>query len=290
MPGGLVSPRGTSRPLADLGERSAFIAGQKVGRGRRRAARRGGRRLLRVLRWAGVIGLGLGGLAAAGVGTLWLLTSPRFAVRAVEVRGASRVPAEQIVDAAAIPPGTNLWRIDPAVVAARVAALPEIRRAEIVRALPNRVTVVVEERQPFTLVHGERLYWLDEEGRVLGDARAAVAPDVPVVSGLTEEELATMRTAPSPRAQSAIVLIRALLRSGSALTQAISEIDVSRRDGPVLYTVDGIEVRLGTEDWDERLARLEGVLAQVAQQPADAVRAIDLRFRDQVVLTKGGQG
>ena len=47
----------------------------------------------------------------------------------------------------------------------------------------------------------------------------------------------------------------------------------------MLYTVDGVEVRLGTEDWDERLARLEGVLAQVATQdvrrrPRFATRSI----------------
>jgi len=60
---------------------------------------------------------------------------------------------------------------------------------------------------------------------------------------------------------------------------------MSRREGPVLYTVDGVEVRLGSEDWDERLARLEGVLPQIATQD---VRAVDLRFRDQVVFQRGG--
>jgi cell division septal protein FtsQ len=80
-----------------------------------------------------------------------------------------------------------------------------------------------------------------------------------------------------------------LLRSGSALAQEVSEIDMSRADGPVLYTVDGVEVRLGTEEWEERLARLERVLRQVGRD-GEPVRAIDLRFRDQVVLTKGGQG
>ncbi len=66
---------------------------------------------------------------------------------------------------------------------------------------------------------------------------------------------------------------------------------MSRREGPVLYTVDGIEVRLGTEQWDERLARLEGVLAQLATQSGGvgAVTAVDLRFRDQVVLQNGGR-
>ncbi|MBI5628157.1 MAG: cell division protein FtsQ [Candidatus Rokubacteria bacterium] len=51
----------------------------------------------------------------------------------------------------------------------------------------------------------------------------------------------------------------------------------------MLYTVDGIEVRIGTEEWEARIGRLLGVLAQVAAS-GQAVSAIDLRFRDQVVL------
>ncbi len=202
----------------------------------------------------------------------------------VEVHGASRVPVPRILAAAAIVPGTNLWTLDVGAVAARVSALPEIRRADVVRELPNRVTIVVEERRPFTLVHAARLHWMDEEGRVLGEERRAVVPGVPVISGLTEEELVSMRTSPGPKARAAVALIRALLRSGNALAAEISEIDMSRPEGPVLYTVDGVEVRLGAEDWDERLARLEGVLAQVATQD---VSGVDLRFKDQVVLRRG---
>jgi cell division septal protein FtsQ len=281
---GLVSPRSGSRALADHGERSAFIADQRIGRAKRQAAsaRRGLRRAALLIAALLVV---VGHVAIVH----WALTAPRFAVGAVDIRGAWRVPVERIVEAAAVPAGTNFWRLDPERIAARVEALPEIRRADVIRELPNRVTILVEERRPFTLVHGERLHWLDEEGRALGVEPAAVAPSVPVISGLTEEELATMRSTPSPRARAAVTLIRALLRSGSRLASEISEIDMSRRDGPVLYTVDGIEVRLGAEEWEERLARLEGVLAQVAAGDG-TIRAIDLRFRDQVVLRRGGQG
>jgi cell division septal protein FtsQ len=233
---------------------------------------------------------GVGCLLATPVAlTAWALTTERFAVRAVEVRGASRVPLERIAEAAAVPLGVNLWRLDTAAVIARVEALPEVRRAEVVRELPNRVSILVEERRPFTLVHSGRLHWVDEDGRMIGHEREAVVPPVPVISGLSEDEVATMRTAPAPRARAAISLLRTLLRAGGALAAEISEIDMSRRDGPVLYTVGGIEVRIGSEDWDERLARLAGVLANVSAQ-GDLVRAIDLRFRDQVVLTKGGRG
>ncbi len=282
---GLVSPRGAAPAPAELGRRSALIAGQRVGRGRRRGVTRP-RRLIRVV---GLVAGALLVLTVQAGGVAWLLTTPRFAIRAVEVRGASRVTVQQILDAAGVPAGTNLWRLDSSAVIARVEALPEIRRAELVRDLPDRVTILVEERRPFTLVHGNRLHWLDEEGRLLGEESRAVTSPAPVITGLNEEEIAQMRTAPTAKARAAIALIRALLRSGSPLAAEISEIDMSRREGPVLYTVDGIEVRLGAEEWEERLARLEGVLAQVARQGLP-VNAIDLRFRDQVVLTNGGRG
>lgn len=280
MSRGLISPRARPTALGDFGDPAMAVAGQRVRAGRRRRTRA-------PVRWAWVVAgvaLVLATVAAVGAAGYWALTTPRFAVVAVEVRGASRLPPQRILEVSGIVRGTNLWRIDPANVRARLEALPEVRRADVVRELPNRVSIMVEERRPFTLVHAARLHWLDEDGRLLGEEHRAVAPEVPVISGLSEEELATMRTAPGPRARAAITLIRALLRTGSSLAAEIAEIDMSRTEGPVLYTVDGLEVRLGNEEWEERLARLEGVLAQVATQD---VQTVDLRFRDQVVLRRG---
>jgi cell division protein FtsQ len=278
---GLISPRARAQAPAEWAERSALVARQRVG-ARRRRPRRGPslRRAGRVLLVALVLA------AAAGGAVHWATTSPRFAVSRIDVRGASRVSVGRILSAADIPPGANLWTIDTRAVVGRIEAMSEIRRADLVREAPNRLTIVVEERRPFTLVHAGRLHWMDEDGRVLGEETRAVATEVPVISGLSEDELVSMRTAPGPKARAAIALIRALLRSGSTLTAEISEIDMSRAEGPVLYTVDGVEVRLGAEEWDERLARLEGVLAQVATED---VNGVDLRFKDQVVLKRGAR-
>jgi len=276
----LLSPRAIHRAYEDIGERPALIASQRV---RRAAARRARRRIAATL-------TGLAAAAALAAGALavhFVLTAARFAVTAVDVRGASRVAPRAIAEAAAIAPGTNLLRLRTDEVERRVEALPAVRHAEVIRSWPNRVTIVVEERRPFTLVHAGRLHWVDEEGVPVGVEREAVAPRAPVISGLTPDELAVMRERPSPRALEAIALIRMLLRSGSSLVDQISEIDVSRPDDPVLYTVDGVEVRLGADNWDGRLARLEGVLGQLAAAP-EPVTSIDLRFRDQVVLNGGG--
>lgn len=248
------------------------------------ARRRRARLLARLARAGGAVLLALLAIAAVAAAHAWVTTSPRFAVAAIDVHGASRLSVDRILTVAGIALGANLWSVDTSQVRGRLEGMPEIRRADVVRALPNRLTILVEERRPFTLVHAGRLHWLDEDGHVLGEETRAVSPEVPIISGLTEEELETMRTAPTVKARAAITLIRALLRSGGALAAEISEIDMGRVEGPVLYTVDGVEVRLGTDDWDERLARLEGVLGQVATQD---VRYVDLRFRDQVILRKG---
>ena len=279
----LHSPRAGARTLADHGERSAFVGGQRVGRARRRPPR-----------WRATLSrIGLGLLVAVlatgltGVAARALVSSPAFAVTSVEVRGASRIAPDRILAAAGLHSGDNLFRVDPDEVVARIEAMPEIRRAELIRELPGRVIIVVEERRPFTLVHAGRLHWIDEEGVAFGAERRAVPPDSPVVTGLTPEEVAAMRLAPSPKARIAIELIRAMRGAHPALLGEISEIDVSRSEGPVLYTMDGIEVRLGSEDWADRLARLEGVLAEVAGRDS-RVSSVDLRFRDQVVLRHGG--
>ncbi len=285
MSSALLSPRRQEPTVADLGRRSTLVAGQRVGRLRRRPRHLAGLVASRPAAWLWM-GAVLAMLAGLTVAWRWAETSPRFAVAGVEVRGASRVPAARILAAAGIREGTRLWRVSAAEVVARVEALPEIRRADVIRELPNHVVIAVEERRPFTLVHAGRLHWLDEDGHVLGEEREAVTPPVPVISGLTEDELAARRATPGPKTRAAISLIRALVRSGSALAAEISEIDMSRAEGPVLYTVDGVEVRLGQENWEERLARLEGVLAQIAN---DEVSTVDLRFRDQVVLRRGAR-
>jgi len=279
----VLSPRRAPSEFADWANPSPLITEQRVGRQRLR--RRLARRAVRVVRRLALAGAALG---AGALAVQWLCTAPRFAVAEIEVTGQSRLSREEIVAASGIRPGVNLFRLDARAAVTRVEALAPVRRAELIRRFPNRVTFVVEERRPFTLVHAGHLHWIDEQGVAVSREPRAVPVALPVISGLSAEELATARQAPSARVASGVSLIRLLLRSGSQLTTQISEIDVSRPEGPVLYTVEGVEVRLGAEEWEARLPRLQGVLAQLASS-GQPVTSIDLRFRDQVVLKTPGK-
>jgi cell division septal protein FtsQ len=276
---GILSPRHAPGELGDMAERSPLITGQRV---RHRLRRRLGRALAAALRLGGIILLLAGAAAAVAAAVQWLLTSPRFAVAVVEVQGTSRLSPAEVREAAAISPGENLFRLNSEEVVARLRQLGPVKRAEVIRSFPNRVTLVVEERVPFTLAQAGRLYWLDEDGVSLGPEPRAVTPRLPVITGIRPEETRSGGAA-AEDARAAVSLIRSMLRTGSPLTREISEIHMSGADGPVLYTVDGVEVRLGTTDWEDRLGRLEGVLAQI-RSLGEPMEYVDLRFRGQVVF------
>ena len=276
---GILSPRHAPGELGDMAERSPLITGQRV---RHRLRRRLGRALAAALRLGGIILLLAGAAAVVAAAVQWLLTSPRFAVAVVEVQGTSRLSPAEVREAAAISPGENLFRLNAEEVVARLRQLGPVKRAEVIRSFPNRVTLVVEERVPFTLAQAGRLYWLDEDGVSLGPEPRAVTPRLPVITGIRPEETRSGGAA-AEDARAAVSLIRSMLRTGSPLTREISEIHMSGADGPVLYTVDGVEVRLGTADWEDRLGRLEGVLAQI-RSLGEPMEYVDLRFRGQVVF------
>src|SRR5258706_15619466 len=99
MPSGLSSQRSRASVLADMGERSAFVTGQRVARSKRpRPPRRA-----RVRRLLGVV-LAIVVITAAGGGALHLLlATQRFAVGRVDGRGVSVAPSDQALAAAGVP-------------------------------------------------------------------------------------------------------------------------------------------------------------------------------------------
>ena len=200
----------------------------------------------------------------------------------MEVAGARRLDEGVVRAAAGIEPGTNLFAIDVAATEARVASLPGVRRAHVARHLPGRVTVLVEEREPHALVNGRPTAPPDRRRGVPRhlDARPG-ATGLPILTGVDAPLPARPRL---PRACGPVWRCSMSCSAPpDAWPRASPRWTWGRPNGPVLYLVDGIEVRLGIDAWGDRLARLDGVLAEL--DAGRAMASIDLRFRDQVVLT-----
>ncbi len=108
-------------------------------------ARRGARAA--IIRWAIalVVLAAIGGAAYAGVRES---QDSRFALGNIDVYGCSRSTQADVLAAAALPAGINIWLVDTTSAQERIESLPWMNSAKIARAWPNRLTITVVERQP----------------------------------------------------------------------------------------------------------------------------------------------
>lgn len=100
-----------------------------------------------------------------GVLSYFLFTSPTFRVGEAEVVGAQRLSPAEINAALAIS-GQPIFLLRPADLEMRLRlSYPELLSAKVKVGLPNRVSVIVEERQPVILwQQGEGYTWIDVNG------------------------------------------------------------------------------------------------------------------------------
>jgi len=191
-----LSPRAAAGAFEDLASRGRLIGRQRVDRSRLR--RRVARRARVIAGRAGLVALVVVALGVSGLLAGWLLKSPRFAVSSVEVSGQSRLTREAIETAAAIAPGSNIFTLDTREVVARLEALPLVRHAAVIRSLPNRVAIAVEERRPFTLVHAGRCTGSTSRGSTSGPRRGPSPSARPSSAASARTIWSPMRPAVAP--------------------------------------------------------------------------------------------
>lgn len=165
----------TPSPPPDLAPRQRAQSpspSEDLGRRRQRATRR--TRLVR----AGVVVavLGVLGLATWLVGYSDVLTADE-----VRVTGVDGPLAETVTEAAAVPLGRPLARVDTSEVATKVEAVPDVASATVTRDWPGTVAISVTERVPVASLEGDDGWYLVDVEGVLFAPRSDPDPDRPVL-------------------------------------------------------------------------------------------------------------
>ncbi|RBY79216.1 cell division protein FtsQ [Blastococcus sp. TF02-09] len=226
------------------------------------------RRRRAVLLAAGVVVVALLGWA------LW--SGPLLAVRTVQVDGATTLPAELVREAAGIPDGRSLLRVDVDAAREAVAVLPQVESVTVTRGWPSRVVITLVERTPLAVV-GEsgRRSLVDERGvlfdTVTGEAPAGVVP------------LAVRDPGPDDAAtRAALTAIAAL---PGAVREQVAQVSAEDADAIVLTLGDGTVVRWGGADESATKAEiLAALLDQLDAETLDPADELDLTVPSAVVL------
>jgi cell division protein FtsQ len=103
-----------------------------------------------------------------------------FAVRMIEVQGAPPAVAAEVRAALAPALGTSLVAFDRAAAERRLTTLPEVASAQLDRAFPHILRVVVQLETPVAVLRRGPLAWLaSARGRVLEQLTARPYPPLP---------------------------------------------------------------------------------------------------------------
>jgi cell division protein FtsQ len=94
----------------------------------------------------------------------FLQTSPRFAIREVEVTSEGKLDKDAIVRLAGIPAGKNIFSVDLDAVRKRVEKDPWVYSATVVRVLPNKIQIQYRSQVPVAILGAGSMYYLNREG------------------------------------------------------------------------------------------------------------------------------
>lgn len=208
------------------------------------------------------IALGVLGVVALGA-LVWLVWfSSVLAVRDVEVAGRTTLKQSQVLDAAQVPVGRPLARVDVEGIEQRVSALDRVDTVDVGRSWPHTLSIEIVERKA--------VIWARVDGQVRGIDRNGIAfrsygspPD-----GLLEATIDV--TEPRARLQTSEAVASVVVQIGRrdpALRKEIQSVSASSKDSIELtLTKDRTVVWGSSADGRRKLQVLTPLLQLEASQ------------------------
>lgn len=223
-----------------------------------------------------LLALGWGGWKLVEVGgRQFFSANPQFILRQVDVQNTgSLLSRDEILFHAGVGKGKNLFEIDLKTLRSNLALLPEIKKVEVTRQLPDRLIIRVEERIPVARVTAQKgleweTYAIDQDGFIMSPNKTPVDganEEMPLITGAKVSDLRVGSPVNSPEVFLALELIKRCEVSTLNAFLNIENIDVSRSHMLVVSTSDGMRVKVGLEFMDQNLRRLEYILNDARQR------------------------
>ena len=167
--------------------------------------------------------------------------------------GNSIYTAEEVVEASGIGTGDNLFFINRFAAASRIfSKLPYVDKAKVTRALPNRVTITIQESSAMAYVQADDGYWVvDQNCKLLKSVTESELTGLARVDGITPVEpkvgeVLNAGEADAPKVTYLAAILGQLLTRDMA--SKVTVIDLSDASNPG-FTYDGrFTVRLGANE------------------------------------------
>ncbi len=235
------------------------------------------------VRW-GRVGL-LAALAASCAALVWVyFFAGVFSVSVVEVRGNRRLDASYLEELSGIGPWDNLITFDRGEALGRLKREPWIKSVALRRHFPDRVEILVEEREALAQVGGEEGYFLVDDGGYLIECSPQPWAGYPL---LELDRAPGLEVSGSVDGDDFRLLAEALCCMGPDMRARISSLALDERRGITLFTVGGIAIYMGSGEGLEEKERVAFAIMddEGVRRKYPKIRYIDVSSPDDPVIS-----
>ena len=204
----------------------------------------------------------------------------------LEINGGENVTRRQIMEVMGGDIGKNIFFVDLEEQKHKLEEIPWVESANVMRLLPNKLRVTIQERTPVAFVQlGPKIALIDAHGMVMELPANAAAKhySFPVIVGMGDNEPLSTR---APRMKTFMELTKELDADGSHSSQDLSEVDLSDPDDVKVTVSDPqgeVLVHLGSSNFADRFKIYKGHVQEWRQQFV-RLDSVDLRYDRQVIV------
>src|SRR5262252_6616609 len=221
--------------------------------------------------WKGVLLValcGAGYIGAREAARRLFFQNPDYQVKIIELETDGTLQREQLLKAAGLHEGANIFSVNLARVRDRIQQLPQADEVEVVRKLPSEIDIRIVERRPVAWITSETeitdpfasdaAFLVGRRGVLMKQKK--LLPEylgLPLILGCTSESLEPGKVIESPEAQTALELLRLTERSLLQTRFQIREIDISKSYYLLVTDKNHSRVRFALNDLEDQLRRLQ---------------------------------
>src|SRR5262249_553808 len=222
--------------------------------------------LWKILLLAGLCTVGYVGTREAAARLFF--ANPDYQVKTIELQTDGTLQREEVLKAADLHEGENIFSVNLAQIRDRIQQLPQADEVEVVAKLPNEIDIRIVERRPIAWITSETeitdpftsdaAFLVGRRGVLMKQKK--LLPEylgLPLILGCTSESLEAGKVVESPEAKAALDLLRLTVRSFLQTGFKIRKIEISK-----IYLFVGTDknpgrVIFGLNDLEKQLRRLQ---------------------------------
>ncbi len=208
-----------------------------------------------------------------------LLKSSFFALKEINTSKLLKINHEEILELAEVELGVSILSLNLGEIEKKIFQNPWVKKVQLFRMLPNKIRIEILEKNVLAIMKKDgKLFYIEPNGEVIKEVTSQEGLDFPIItSSSTGQEEAMFF-------ELALLLLSDVKPYTFFDVKKVSEIHLKAGKGLEIYTLPyGTKIKIGSQDLDKKLDRLEKVLADLTKKQVLA-REIDLNFSKKVVV------